>query len=103
MVTGDDDFEAAASGELLEALRFIRAVFDDPIDDISFEWTEVKALAVGHIAVEVLKANAALSIVSAAEADGGVPEISEDKINDYVSIFLDNMATRQIARNAEDA
>jgi hypothetical protein len=82
------------SGDLLEALRFVRAMFDDPIDDVTFEWSEAKGLALGGLVVEVLKANAVLALGSVGE------EITEAAIDAYVSRFLDGMITGQMALGA---
>ncbi|MGH3165329.1 MAG: hypothetical protein ACRDN0_05470 [Trebonia sp.] len=91
MTAGDDPDDIRARGEFLDALSFVRALYDDPLpaDAPTFVWSEGKALALGFLVIDALK--------SAAIANG---RSGEAEVEDYVSGELDRMITEVMGRLA---
>lgn len=80
-VTGRDPDDIRFRGEYLDALRFVRAEFDDPLEDVWFEWSEVKAKALAALVVYALKvAAAAGGRAGEAEAEAFVSRILDGLI-----------------------
>ena len=86
-VTGRDPDDIRYQGEYLDALRFVRAEFDDPLDDVWFAWSEAKAKALAALVVDALKV--------AAAASGRTGEAEAEA---YVSGILDGLIIQAMER-----
>lgn len=70
-------------GEHLDALRFVRAVFDDQPGEVHIEWSEAEALALANVVLAVLRVAArTIGKTTDAEAD------------EYASAVLDTLITQ---------
>lgn len=91
MIIGDDPDDIPDLGEYIDALSFVRALFDDPLpeDAPSFVWSEGKGIALGGVVIQVLKATAR-----------ALGKDSEAEIDEYVSGTLDRLITQAMAKQA---
>lgn len=88
MAVRPDPGDIRTYGEYLDALRFVRALFDDPLpqDAPSFAWSETMAIALGAIVIEALRS-----------AAGALGRSGDDEVGEYVGQVLDYLITNAIA------